>query len=221
MKKIAYILPLIILLLFTFCGRKNIVEETPIPRMSLEDTLAFMMEEAISIDSLELLSDTLPITYLKTGYFLDSLTKTALLIQNPSDTSFSVNQYTQKENQWIKTDSISNLWGFSPQFDVKYTDYNFDGINDIFIQTSVSNGLAISRGHLLLVEPFTMKLIYQEETKELGNMTPDKENNVVYSQEAIIDNYGEWKYQNYTHEWIEGKLTVIRKDNPWDSNTKE
>lgn len=220
MKKFIY-MPLLILFLFPFCGRKNIIEENNVPRMSLADTLHLLMEKALVLDSFEYVTDSLPFAYLKTGYFLDSLTKRSLLIYNPADTSYTVKLYTQDENKWIKNDSVSGLWGLPAFFKVQYQDFNFDGINDIYIQTSVSDNLSVSRGHLFTVDRDSLKLKYHAEAKDMGNLTPDKENKVVYSQEAVIDNYGEWKFQTSTNEWIDKVLTVTKKDNPCDPDARE
>jgi len=219
MKKIVLI-SLLFLFLFSYCGRRNIIEEN-VPVMSLNDTLHMLMDNALSTDSFEFTTDSLPLVYLKTGCFLDSLTKNAILIYNPADTSYTIKLYTQIEDIWINNDSVSCLWGLPAFFDIKYEDYDFDGVNDIYIQTSVSNNLPISRGYLFTINRDSMKLNYHIETKDLGNLTPDKENKVVYSQEAIIDNYGEWKYQTSTNQWEEGTLIIVRKDNPADPQTRE
>lgn len=220
MKKIL-LMPLLLILLFSFCGNRNSADENTVSRMSLADTLDLLKERALVMNSLEFLNDSLPMTYLKTGFFLDSLHRTALLIQNPMDTSYIVQLFVEKDNKWIRSDSISGLWGLSANFDVKYQDYNFDGISDIYIQSVVSNGFVVSRGHLLIVDPVLKKLIYQDEANGLGNLMLDAKNKVIYSQEAIIDNYGEWKYQMATNEWINGKLVTVRKDNPADPDTRE
>lgn len=219
MKKIIY-MPILFLFLFSFCGRKNIVENN-VPAMSLEDTLRFLMNESLALDSFEFVTDSLPLVYLKTGYYLDSLNKTALLIYNPADTSYTIKLYTQQENQWLKRDSLSGLWGLPVFFDVKYQDFNFDGTDDIYLQTSVSGNLLISKGHLFIIDRDSMKLKCQKEAWCLGNLMPDKESKVVYSQDAIIDNYGAWKYQTSTHQWEDGRLVVVRKDNPADPNARE
>jgi len=170
------------------------------------------MEEALHKDSMEFVTNSFPLAYLKTGCFLDSLTRNALWIYNPADTSYTVKLYTLENEKWVMNDSLSSLWGLSAFFDIKIMDYNFDGTNDIFIQTSVSDRLSVARGHLLTIDPQTKKLTWHDEAKELGNLTPDKEKMVVYSQEAIIGNYGEWKYQTTANGWEEGKLIPVRKD---------
>ncbi len=214
MRKIVFI-PFLFILLFLSCGRRDVVDNN-IPQMSLRDTLHLLMDKALLVDSFEFATDSLPLAYLKTGYFLDSLTKNALLIYNPADTSYTIKLYTQANDIWYRMIRYRNMGGLPAFFEIKYMDYNFDGINDIYIQTSVSNNLPISRGHLFTVDRDSLKLNYHYETKDLGNLAPDKENKVVYSQEAIIDNYGLWKYQVSAHQWEEGRLIIIRKEDPVD-----
>jgi len=220
MKKI-YLMPLLLLFILPYCGIKNNTDDNNVSPMSLTDTLHLLMDKALALDSFEFSTDSLPLVYLKSGYFLDSFRKNTILIYNPEDTSYTIKLYTQKEDRWVKNDSISGLWGLPAFFEIKYQDYNFDGINDVYVQTSVSDNLPVSRGHLIIIDSDSMELKYQQETKIMGNLTPDKENKVVYSQEAIIDNYGEWKYQKSTNQWIDGKLIVVRKDNPCDPNSRD
>lgn len=109
MRKIVFI-PFLFILLFLSCGRRDVVDNN-IPQMSLRDTLHLLMDKALLVDSFEFATDSLPLAYLKTGYFLDSLTKNALLIYNPADTSYTIKLYTQANDIWYRMIRYRNMGG--------------------------------------------------------------------------------------------------------------
>ena len=49
------------------------------------------------------------------------------------------------------------------------------------MQTTASNGYSISRGHLIIVNPKTVKMELHPETRDYGSMNPDKIKKIVYS----------------------------------------
>lgn len=79
-------------------------------------------------------------------------------------------------------DSIGGLDTFQSQFEAIFDDFNFDKQTDIYIQVSASNGRALSRGHLLTIDPLTKKIIQHAEARDLANMKPDPKTKTVVSQ---------------------------------------
>lgn len=151
------------------------------------------------------------------GYLFNDSEKNAILLTNTSDTTYTIKLYTQDNNRWIENDSVENLKR-TIALDINYEDYDFDGQKDIYIKVSTSNGLPMSRGHLLTVNPTTKKLTEHIEIRELANLKPDKENKVVYSEFVI------WHKDNgmpnictSTNKWVNGKLTTIKTTCPSES----
>lgn len=180
--------------------------------VSLVDTIDILKDKALIKDSLEYTSATLPYTYLKTGSFLDNLNKVAVQVQYVADTTFVVKLFVEQDKRWVLHDSVPNLFGFQGFLDIRYSDYDFDGINDIYIIKTVSNGLPVYRGHLLIVDSSTWKLKYQKEAEELGNIIPYSEDRIISSQEVVFSDDGDRKYKTSLYKWVGERLVKIETD---------
>ncbi|MCB0430895.1 MAG: hypothetical protein H6585_04805 [Flavobacteriales bacterium] len=174
--------------------------------------LEALLNKSISVDTMQV-DQRDPFLYFKSGYFLDEHKKYALAVICPADSMYDVCVYTIGPDGWQLIDGVHGLDAFPVEFDVMFKDYNFDGQNDVFIQVTVSNGWAMSRGHLLIVDPKTKELQLHPEAKELANLRPDTDSNVVFTEEW--DGYdsvnGEQHLVMLTHRWINNALTLTGK----------
>ncbi|MFT3886459.1 MAG: hypothetical protein QM724_13860 [Flavobacteriales bacterium] len=180
----------------------------------LSDTVTSLLIRSLKTDTLEF-EGREPFIFFKSGYFLSGMEKNAIVVQCPTDSTYTLKLYSIKDNTWILSDSVNGLDAFPIQFRPVFDDYNFDGITDIYIQATASNGYSMSRGDLMTIDPSTKKLEVHQEARELANMKPDKKIRSVLSEEAIECGSDLTKAVGiWTNKWINGRLTTIKKDYP-------
>ncbi len=176
------------------------------------DSLTHLLDKATKADSLEY-ADSQQFFFFKSGYFLDGRNKNALVIQALTDSTILVKLYSHKDTNWILQSTVENLDGPGPSFSLIFDDFNFDGQTDIYLQVTVSNGYSLSRGHLIIIDPVTLKLNVHHEARDLANMKPDKKTKSVISEEVIECNanlnkgIGKW-----TNQWVNGRLKTLKRD---------
>ncbi len=69
-------------------------------------------------------------------------------------------------------------------FFASYSDYNFDGINDIYINMTVSNGLGLTSGLLFTVNEKGL-LVQHPETMNIRDMVPDSSTQTISAHKAL------------------------------------
>lgn len=145
-------------------------------------------------------------SYVRTGQFIYQDKKSAVIIYTPTDSTVAVELYSCGQNSWVLLDKKTDLPQNGMNFYTDYSDYNFDGINDIYINVIVSNGLGLSTGHLLTVtEKGTF--VSHPETLEISDMSPDSITRTVNAHEAMYckdDRY----ICNRKYKWENDKLVV-------------
>jgi antitoxin component YwqK of YwqJK toxin-antitoxin module len=180
-------------------------------KLVIADGITILLNKALKKDTLEYYNWQ-SFLYFKSGYFLDKKKKNAIVIYCSTDTTYLVQLYSIKNNEWKLTDSINQLDAFTPHFNIDYKDFNFDKQTDIYIQVSASNGWSLSRGNLLTLDPLTKKFIMHNEARDLANMNPDRKTKTVTSELWRGYNLqGQHKLTIFTNKWINGKLKTVRK----------
>ncbi len=91
--------------------------------------------------------------------------------------------YEQLDTEWVMIDYQIAIPFNSVSFSLEYLDFNFDGINDLFIQTTCSNGYTICRGDLFECSSFGKFLIRHSEVRDLGNFRIDTARNLLIAEE--------------------------------------
>jgi hypothetical protein len=178
------------------------------------DTLYKLLDKSKQLDTFEF-SNWEPFLLIKTGNLLSQTKKNAILVSCPSDSTYSVELYTELANYWRKNDEIELPDAFPVQFDLDFQDYNFDGQTDIYLQISASNGYALSRGHLLTIDPKTKKIQTHPETRALSNMRTDPMSKTVISEDVMwSDEYGFQGVCDLKNKWVEGKLKIVKRECP-------
>lgn len=178
------------------------------------DTIAHLLAKAAKMDTLEF-DNWRPFIFYKSGYFLNRKVKSALVVNEISDTTIAVKLYSLQGDNWLLNSTIENLDGPGIAFGPKFDDYYFDGQTDVYIQVTISNGYSLSRGHLLTINPFTLKLQNHPEARDLGNMRPDIKSNSVISDEVIwCKSDGFKEVCKRTNKWDKGVLKFIDKQCP-------
>ena len=179
----------------------------------LRDSVTRLLDIATTKDTLEI-KNSEPFLFFKSGTILSSTEKNAIVIVCPTDTTYEIRLYSQKNKSWELTDSVAKLDAFASQFELTLDDYNFDKQKDIYIQVSASQGYSLSRGHLFIIDPVTKKLTRHEEARDLANMKPDPKTKTVVSE--IWNGYN-YKNQHeltvFTNKWLNGQLKTIKKKN--------
>ncbi len=197
----------------TAAGVKNSPEPDVAQRIEKHDAVGDLLEKASQADTLEW-SDFAPFLYFKSGNIFDVMDKNAVVITCPTDTTFLVKIYAREDNRWNIVDSVDGLRVWRIYFDIKYSDYNFDNCNDIYIQAVCSNGYALSRGHLLTVDAETKKITWHKEAQDLANMHPDSKTKCIMSEEIKpCPNYGAVVCE-LTNRWENGLLKTVKKSCP-------
>jgi hypothetical protein len=178
------------------------------------DTLYKLLDKSNQLDKFEF-SNWKPFLYIKTGNILSQTEKNAILVSCPTDSTYKVELYSILADNWTKKDEIELLDAFPIQFNLDFEDYNFDGQTDIYMQTSISNGYALSRGHLLTINPKIKKLQTHPEAKELSNMHLDSKTKTVISEDVLWSvNYGFQGVCDLKSKWINGKLKIVKRECP-------
>lgn len=177
-----------------------------------------MLSEKLSDD----FTDTSDFGYIRIGKFLNKNKQQALVIRTDSIMDLSV--YELKDNEWIKTYNHQNKnTDFFRADEVYIADYDFDGINDIGVLKTVSNGAAIMSFNLWLNKENTFK--YIPEFEEIGNPTLLTKHKAIQGYTACcvftqmnISNYkwendGLIKTSEYTIEdYPYGKTVTLTKE---------
>lgn len=193
---------------------KGIVSEITFADFVTFDTIANLLDKATKVDTLEY-DNPQPFLFFKSGYFIYSKQKSALIVTENTDTTIEVKLYAQKDGNWTFHASVENLEGPGASFHPSFDDYNFDGQKDIYIRVTASNGYSLSRGHLIIIDPLTRKLNIHHEARDLANLRPDNKTYSVLSEELI--NCKSTLYQEvgiWTNKWMNGQLKTIKKDYP-------
>lgn len=155
-----------------------------------------------------------PFLFFKSGHILSEAEKNALVVACPTDSTYAVRLYSLKTDQWELLDSISDLDANRIQFDMVFDDYNFDGQTDLYIQDHVSNGWALSRGHLITIDPITKKLDLHKEASDFGDMEIDAKTKTIRSELWNgYDRKGRHQLTVFTHKWVNGRLKTMGKKN--------
>jgi hypothetical protein len=185
-----------------------------------KDTLYQLLDAAVKQDSVEFFNFSDGLIFLKTGYLLSTQTKQALLIYPKGKENYSFEFYNFAAGKWVIKNKENLGFLFPVNFNLVCEDYNFDGITDLYIQATCSNGIAISHGHLL-TQDITGKLKLHSECYDFGNMTPDAKRKVVTSIEYIDcapnNDYPSGSICKLTHQWKNGKLEQVKKDCPCEA----
>lgn len=173
------------------------------------DTIKNILNQALLTDTFEYYHWQ-PLISFKSGNLFNKETKNAIVVQNLKDTINIIKLYTLSNNAWTLSDSLIDSSGIYPQNYFEFIDFDFDNCNDIYINCSSTNGYSISRGILLTVDPKTFKLINHKETRNLGNISPDKKSRSVISEEIIYcapsETANDREVCVLTHKWVKGML---------------
>jgi hypothetical protein len=149
------------------------------------------------------------LSFVKIGEFISPDLKSGVLIYTPNDTTISVELYTLNMSGWSLASQKVNLKTSWLMFYPVFADYNFDGINDIYININVSNGNSLSSGYLFTIGPHNT-LISHPETETIRDMTPDNKTRSVKGRKYL----GCFNYDTVydeTYKWKENKLILISK----------
>lgn len=177
------------------------------------DTLYNEMQMSDSIE-IYFQSDTGSILFLRKGKILSNDRVHAIILSSPTDTTYKLELFSLKNLEWRKSDEII-VESHPLQFDLEFIDFNFDEIKDIYIQCSVSSGYSLSRGHLLTIDKNKEKFIFHRELRELGNITVDKDKELVLTEEVIwCKPDGKQEVCKLTHKWTNDKLILQKRECP-------
>ena len=153
-----------------------------------------------------------PFLYFKSGYLFSPNFKAAISIITDSDSTSKLTLYVIRNGEAEIVDSITDLHLISVAFSTTLKDYNFDGVKDIYIQTSASNGYCLSRGYLITLNPMSLKLQYHPEARELANMSPDFRTKTIISEDVVVSNKtGMPSVINYINTWKNGTLVQLKE----------
>ncbi len=197
---------LLLLIVFQFSCKKG-TEKIQINKeeKNLEiDTLTKLLERAKETDTLEIINLE-PYWFIKSGKLFAKNAKSAFIVNCPTDSTYRVRFFTENNGKWIKNDELENLEFFPIQNEVLMADYNFDGFLDFYLNSSSSQGISLSRGHLLTINPSTRKIENHFETRNLANMFPNRKTMTIYADSIEYNLKGKavWKLK---YQWENGKL---------------
>lgn len=186
-----------------------------------KDSLRRILGSA-KVDSLEKKGFFEDFTYLQIGNLLSKDYLSAIFISDAGKEKHHIQIFNNKEGLWVKAGENTIGDFMLAQLDISMADYNFDGLQDIYIQSSMSNGIGISRGHLL-TQNADANFTYHNECISLGNMEPDNSTKTINSVEYIYCEDGKNQFPSgslckLSHQWKNGKLIQIKKECPCIGN---
>ena len=180
---------------------------------SLADSIYQYLRHRGSLD-LPFLSEELPLLFFWSGFIFSPTEEEALLIRNPSDQKYEISLLSLVKGKWNLHDQLL-VEGNPVEFACFLEDFNFDGTKDLFLQTSISNGYPVSKGHLILVDEPTRKLSLVQEAIGLGNLSVDSLQQLLISEEVIwCEKDASRSACKLYHHWKQGVLVLEHKDCP-------
>ena len=206
----------LILILINFSCKKEtenkketLSKKSDINRKITIDKIYKLLAKSSEIDTLEFINQD-PFLFIKTGNLFSNKDKSAIIVNCPTDTTYTIQLYTKIEKKWIKNDEINNLEVPYRRYEVLTMDYNFDGFIDIYLNSNSSNGWCLSSGNLLIVNPLTRKFEKHIETKNLQNMFPDKKTKTILTDSVEYNQNGK-RIWNLVYKWNHGKLEKTKQ----------
>lgn len=186
-------------------------------RVQIENnSVSSLLRKSLKQDSLEFCKWKIKdsnFLFLKAGNFLSKNQKNALVIQSKSDSSYFLEFYVEKNKKWIKTTFIDSISISPMQFNLSFEDFNFNGNNDIYIQTNISNGFGVSSG--LIFTQKHQKLEYNEVLSYLGNISIDNKEKMIFSEEVIFcKSDGRKEICITSYRWENEGLKIVKVDCP-------
>lgn len=180
----------------------------------MHDTIQQLLSLAIEEDTiLHQSASRRPFLYFRSGNFISESRKHAVVICSASDTTVWVDLYQITSTGWAKREMLTELSGPGIAFSVIYDDYNFDGITDLFIAESCSNGYSLCRGNLLITDSSTRFIALHPEANGLANMKTEPGNKLIHS-DSVIWCKGIESICALTSVWKGGQLVTSRRDCP-------
>jgi hypothetical protein len=173
-----------------------------------------LLNKALTSNTVEFESSE-PFLFFKSGNFLNSLEKNALIVTCSSDSTYLVRLYSIELNDWELKQCIDGLYAVPIFFGVNFEDYNFDGQNDLYIRVSSSNGYSLSYGHLLTLDPISKEITEHIESRRLANIKPDIHSKTIISEEVIwCKQSGIMEICRLKNIWEKGVLKTVKKNCP-------
>lgn len=178
-----------------------------------KDTLRKILGSA-KVDALEKKGFFEDFTFIRTGNMFGAGQWAAVLISQKGKKKYRVEIFNKTATGVWEKKGENTIGDFAlSQLEVVFDDYNFDGLTDIYIQASMSNGVGLSRGYVLLQDVTGYKFTNCKQCNKLANMQPDATTKVLASEEYIYCNSG-GSVCKLSHQWNNGKLVQIKKDCP-------
>ncbi|HLP10862.1 MAG TPA: hypothetical protein VK177_02960 [Flavobacteriales bacterium] len=194
----------------------EIIKEEAKQKQQLADTINYWLSLALTTDTLEKYVVE-PFHFFKSGYLLNKKIKSAVYVKQVSDTNEIVYLYNLEGDVWQLKDSLTNMDAVRLAFFLKFDDYDFDGLNDIFVNRDCSNGYAMHFGSLVLVNPRTYKLNLHHELNQWGNLSVDKLRKEITYEDIVRYKEPETIVEIKRHKWSNGKLINIgSRKKIWD-----
>ncbi|UKN01983.1 hypothetical protein K6119_00445 [Paracrocinitomix mangrovi] len=217
MKLIPYLLLLILLFSCDETSKKSEGKEEHIelitaPTYNLEDTLSTFLTTALLQDTLE--QDNYdPFYFFKSGHLFTDTANHAIFIKEVEGL-FVMDIWKQEDNFWLNTGHIDTLPSSLLSFNISFIDFNFDGYNDIFINTSCSNGYAMIRGYLIIVDPINKSLFYHNEVADFANFSVDSKRKIVIAEQFTECNSSFKSPPDEVHfKWKDSLLVEVNRIN--------
>ena len=212
-----FVFHIIILTLITACSADEIKVDKNIQKADSLDgkqldlrKASYLLTNSINMDQYEH-HGVDPFIYFKSGNILTDEDKHAVIIQSSVESTFMIELYQLTNEQWMFLDRIETQESNHLQFHTIFADYNFDNINDLYIQQTASNGYVMSRGHLITFDRENRKLILHPEVRDEANLTPDSERKIVLADELIQCKKAlEQEVCKRKFEWVNSEL--IKRD---------
>ena len=168
------------------------------------DTLYKLLENAKTKDTLEF-SNLEPFLFIKSGNLFSKNEKNSIIVHCPTDSTYRIELYSLITKEWIKSDELDNLEVPLRQYEITFKDYNFDNFKDIYLNSTSSQGISMSKGYLLIVDSTTRKFKNHLETRNLKNMFPDYKTKSVLV-DSVDYNVNGKRVWNLIYKWKNGNL---------------
>ncbi|WP_159777241.1 hypothetical protein [Flavobacterium sp. 9AF] len=117
--------------------------------------------------------------------------------------------YSLNKRNWILNDHLFLKNDFNlHSFNYKIKDYNFDNLNDLYIQRYATNGLGLSYGYLILIDA-QKKMTFIQTSKHLPNIFRNDKKHLLESDSIIYNENGRSILKKY-YQWNKDTLLLVK-----------
>jgi hypothetical protein len=177
------------------------------------DTCINVLNECLHRDSCiyeRFYDDTrLDVSYVRTGNFIFDDKLSGIIIYTPTDSTIAIEHFIKEDDAWQPIDKKTDIPATWLIFETDNQDYNFDGINDAYINVGVQMGGGLPFGYILTINE-KGKFKFHPESLGVKNMDPDPKRKIIRANSTEFCK-GVRVMCDEIYKWKKDSLTLIKR----------